>query len=62
MVGGDFTGMLLLLFTLFTDFTESSTFSKESIKNERYSEGGGGNGEPKASDLCRKVGLKFCPS
>lgn len=53
--------MLLLHFTLFTDVTESSTFTKETVKREVYSEGGG-NGEPKVSDLHRKVGLKFCPS
>jgi len=58
---GDFTGMLLLLFSLFTDFTQSSTFTKEAINREGYREGEG-NGGPKASDLHRKVGLKFCPS
>jgi len=53
--------MLLLLFSLFTDFTQSSTFTKEAINREGYREGEG-NGGPKASDLHRKVGLKFCPS
>lgn len=58
VVLGDYTGMPLLLFTLFTDFAESITFAREAMEREGYSEEGG-NAGPKASDLHRKDGLEI---